>query len=103
MAEFAYNTGHKESIKRRPFFANYGINPEYPTIGHQMQGQITPPENMSQLQDILQADMAEAQLRHKKYYDEGRKPDPRLQSGDMLWLSSRNLLTTWSCKKLDYK
>ena len=74
MAEFAYNNGHQESIKRTPFFANYGINPEYQTIGHLMQEQIRLLERMSQLHDILQAEMTEAQLRHKKYYDEGRNP-----------------------------
>jgi len=47
-AEFAYNNGYQESIKRTPFFANDGVNPEYQTIGHLMQGKITPPENMSQ-------------------------------------------------------
>ena len=103
MAEFAYNNSHQESIKNTPFFANYGTNPEYQTIGHLMQGQITPPESMSQLHDILQAEMMEAQLRHKKYYDKGRKPDPNLQSGDMVWLLPRNIRTTRPCKKLDYK
>jgi len=68
-----------------------------------MQGQITPPENMSQLHDILQAEITEAQLRHKKYYDVGRKPDPNLQSGDMVSLLPRNIRTTRLCKKLDYK
>jgi len=103
MAEFAYNYGHQESIKHTPFFANYRINPEYQTIRHLMQGQITPPENMSQLHDILQAEMTEAQLRHKKYYTAGRKPDLNLQSGDMVWLLPRNIRTTCPCKKLDYK
>jgi len=102
MAEFAYNNGYQESIKRTPFFANYGINPEYQTIGHLMQGKITPLEDMSQLHDTLQAEMKEAQLRHKEYYDAGRKPDPNLQSGDMVWLLPRNIRTTRPCKKLDY-
>jgi len=103
MAEFAYNNGYQESIKHTPFFANYGVNPEYQTIGHLMQGKITPPENMSQLHDTLQAEMTEAQPRHKEYYDAGRKPDPNLQSGDMVWLLPRNIRTTRTCKKLDYK
>jgi len=47
--------------------------------------------------------MTEAQLRHKKYYDRGRKPDPNLQSGDRVWLLPRNIRTTRPCKKLDYK
>jgi len=66
MAEFAYNKGHQGSIKYRPFFANYGINPEYQATGHLRQGKITPPEDMSQLHEALQAEMTEAQLRHKK-------------------------------------
>jgi len=103
MAEFAYNNGYQESIKRTPFFATYGVNPEYQTIGHQMQGKITPPEDMSQLHDTLQAEMTEAQLRYKEYYDAGRKPDPNLQSGDMVWLLQRNIRTTRPSKKLDYK
>jgi len=103
MAEFAYNNGHQESIKNTPFFANYGVNPEYQTIGHLMQGKITPPEDMSQLHDTLQTEMTAAQLRHKKYYDAGRKPDPNLQAGDMVWLLPRNIRTTRPCKKLDYK
>jgi len=44
-----------------------------------MQGKMTPPEDMSQLHDTLQAEMTEAQLRHKEYYDAGRKPDPMSQ------------------------
>ena len=103
MAEFAYNNGYQESIRSTPFFANYGVNPEYQTIGHLMEGKITPLEDMSQLHDTLQAEMTEAQLRHKKYYDGGRKPDLTLQSGDMVWLLPRNIRTTRPCKKLDCK
>jgi len=103
MAEFAYMNGYQESIKSTPFFANHGVNPEYQTIGHLMQGKITPPEDMSQLHDTLQAEMTEAQLRHKEYYDAGRKPDTNLQSGDMVWLLPSNIRTTRPCKKLDYK
>jgi len=68
-----------------------------------MQGKIRPPEDMSQLHDILQAEMTEAQLRHKEYYDAGRKPDPNLHSGDMVWLLPTNIRTTRPCKKRDYK
>jgi len=103
MAEFAYNNGYQESIKRTSFFANYGVNHEYQTIGHLMQGKITPPEDMSQLHDTLQEEMTVVQLRHKEYYNAGRKPDPNLQSGDMVWLLPRNIRTTRPCKKLDYK
>ena len=47
--------------------------------------------------------MVAAQLRHKENYDQHRKPDPNLQSGDMVWLLPRNIHTTRPSKKLDYK
>ena len=103
MAEFTYNNGYQESIKHNPFFANYGINPEYQAIGHMMNAEIRPSEEMSQLHEVLQAEMTQAQLWHKDYYDAQRKPDPNLQSGDMVWLLPRNIRTTRPCKKLDYK
>jgi len=46
-AECAYNNGHQETIKTMPFFANYGINPEYKMIGHLIQGKQTKPEEMT--------------------------------------------------------
>jgi len=64
-AEFAYNNGDQETIKHTPFFANYGMNPEYEAIGHLMQGNITPLEEMSQLHHVLRAEMSEAQIRQK--------------------------------------
>jgi len=103
MAEFAYNNGYQESTKHTPFFANYGTNPEYQAIGHLIQGKTTSPEDMSQLHDTLQAEMTEAQIRHKEYYDAQRKPDPNIKQGDMVWLLPRNIRTTRPCKKLDYK
>jgi len=103
MAEFTYNNGYQETIKHTPFCANYGMNPEYETIGHLMQGNVTPLEGMSQLHDLLRAEMTEAQIRQKEYYDQHRKPDPNLKSGDMVWFLTRNVRTTRPCKKLDYK
>ena len=84
LAEFAYNNGYQETIKNTPFFANYRINPEYEMIGHLIQGKKTKPEEMSQLHESLRNEMVAAQLRQKEYYDLHRKPDPNLQSGDMV-------------------
>jgi hypothetical protein len=58
---------------------------------------------MSQLHETLREEMTEAQLRHKENYDQHRKPDPNLKSGDMVWLLPRNIRTTRPSKKLDYK
>jgi len=38
------------------------------------------PQEMSYLQNILQAEMREGQLGYKEYYDRERKPDLNLQS-----------------------
>jgi len=103
LAEFAYNNGYQETIKKPQFFANYGINPEFEMIGHLIQGKQTKPEDMSQLHESLRNEMVAAQLQKKEYYDLHRKPDLNLQSGDMVWLLPRNIKTTRPSKKLDYK
>jgi len=103
LAEFAYNNGYQETIKNTPFFANYGINPDYEMIGHLIQGKETKPEEMTQLHESLRNEMVAAQLRQKEYYDLHRKPNPNRQSGDMVWLLPRNIKTTRPSKKLDYK
>jgi len=101
LAEFSYNNGYQETIKNPPFFANYGINPEYEMIGHLIQGKRTKPEEMAQLHESSRNEMVAAQLREKEYYDLHRKPDLNLQSGDMVWLLPRNIKTTRPSKKLD--
>jgi len=72
-------------------------------IGHLIQGKQTKPEEMTHLQELLRNKMVAAQLRQKVYYDLRRKPDPNLQSGDMVWLLPHNIKTTRPSKKLDYK
>jgi len=102
LAEFAYNNGYQEIIKNTPFFANYGIHPEYEMIGHRIQGKQTKPEEMTQLHELLRNERVDAQLRQKEYYDINRNPDPNLRSGDMVCLLPRNIKTTRPSKKLDY-
>jgi len=72
-------------------------------IGHLIHGKRTKPEEMTQLHESLRKEMVAAQLRQKEYYDLHRKPDPNLQSGDMVWLLPRNIKTTRPSKKLDDK
>jgi len=103
LAEFAYNNGYQETIKNISLFVNYGINPEYEMIGHLIQGKQTKSEEMTQLHESLRNEMVAAQLRQKEYYDLYRKPDPNLQSGDMVWLLPHNIKTPRPSKKLDYK
>jgi len=90
-AEFAYNNGYQETIKHTPFFANYGIHPEYEAIGHLMQGKVMPLEEMSQLHDVLREEISEAQIRQKEYYHQHRNSDPNLKSGAKVWFLTRNI------------
>jgi len=93
LAEFGYNNGYQETINNTPFFANYGIHSEYEMISHLTQGKETKPEEMSQLHQSLRNQMVAVQLPQKEYYVLHRKPDPKLQSGDMVWLLPRNIRT----------
>jgi len=107
LAEFAYNNGYQETIKNTPFFANYGIHPEYKMIRHLIQGEQTKPEEMTQLHESLRNEMVAAQLQQKEYYDLDRKPDVNLQSGDMVWLLPRTSRPqehrrNWTTRKLDH-
>ena len=43
------------------------------------------------------------QLRQKDIYDQYWKPDPNLQSGDMVWFLPRNIHTTRPSSKLYYR
>jgi len=58
---------------------------------------------MTQLHELLRNETVAVQLRQREYYDLHRKPDPNLQSGDMVWLLSLNIKTIRPSKKLDYK
>ena len=58
---------------------------------------------MENLHQTLREEMKIAQLKQKENYDQHRKPDPNLKSGDMVWFISRNVKTTRPSKKLDYK
>jgi len=67
LAEFGYNNGYQETIKTTPFFANYGINPEYKMIGNLFHAKQTKPGEMTQLYVSLRDKMVAAQLRQKDY------------------------------------
>ena len=86
LAEFAYNNGYQETIKRTPFYANYGRNPEHQLMNHLITEKETSAKDMENLHQTLREEMTTAQLRLKENYDKHRKPDPNLKSGDMVWL-----------------
>jgi len=72
-------------------------------IGLLIHGKRTKAEDMTQLHESLRNEMVATQLRQQEYYELHRKPDPNLESGDMVWLLPRNIKTTRASKKLDFK
>src|ERR1700743_371535 len=94
IAEFAYYNVYQETIKTTPFYANYGRNPEHQLMNHIITGKGTTAENMENLHQTLRDEMNNAQIRQKENYNQHRKPDPNLKSGDMVWFIPRNVKTT---------
>ena len=58
---------------------------------------------MENHRQTLREEMKTTQLKQKENYDQHRKPDHNLKSGDMVWFIPRNVKTTRPSKKLDYK
>jgi len=103
LAEFAQNNKYKETIKNIPFFANYGIHPEYEMSDHLIQGKQKKPDEMTVLHESLKKRNGGRAITTKEYSDLHRKPDPNLQSGDIVWLLPRNIKTRRLSKNLDSK
>ena len=90
-AEFAYNNSRQETIGRSPFHANYRHDPVYEATGHMIPEKSVQPEQLSQLHEVLEAEITAAQMSQKEYADRHRKPDPNWKQGDKVWLIPRNI------------
>ena len=106
LAEFTYNNTTHASTGHTPFFANYGRHPAFdpriPTETQvpQAEDRITTLERtLEQLKQHLQR----AKEKYKYYADQDRRPGPKFQVGDQVWLLSKNVSTARPSKKLDYK
>ena len=58
---------------------------------------------METVHQTLREEMTTEQLRQKENYDKHRKPNPNLNSGDMVWFLPHNVKTMRPSKKLNYK
>ena len=68
-------------------------------MNHMITDKETTTENMENLHQTLREEMKTAQLRQKENYDQHRKPDPNLKSGDRVWFILRNVKTMRPSKK----
>ena len=58
--------------------------------------------NLQKIHALLKAEMTAAQYRHAEAYNKGRRPAPRFEPGDRVWLDARFIKTTRPAQKLDW-
>ena len=109
MCEFAANNAISDSTQVLPFFANFGKDPH---INFALDRLGTNPEeartheaaaNLRKIHDLVQTEMTTAQYRYSEVYDKARRPAPRFEPGDSVWLDARFNKTTRPARKLDWK
>ncbi|CAJ2510434.1 Uu.00g051370.m01.CDS01 [Anthostomella pinea] len=116
LAEFASNNSVSSTTKFSPFFANYSWNPRL-----SIEPPSPRPPNMSRdearewdkadrhaelIKDLfkeLRHNMACTQEDHKKYANTKRGDAPVYNVGDLVWLSSANIVTQRPSRKLSDK
>ncbi|KAH8144283.1 uncharacterized protein LAJ45_11743 [Morchella importuna] len=109
LAEFAHNNASTEPLGVSPFFANYGYNPQLDVLPAEETRKVTPKEvrefanAISTLQAALRSEILYAQAAAAESANATRLPEPRLEVGDMVWLSRKHIRTTRPSDKLDHK
>ena len=108
LAEFAYNNAQNASTKMSPFYANYGYHPRYTVKVNNSALQMNPAsaayaKKLKEIHDQARANLQEAQLYQKRYYDQHTKEIPSFQVGDSVWLLRKNISTTRPSQKLEVR
>ena len=109
MAEFAANNQVSATTKATPFFSNYGFHPNF-TISIKPCAKNTTGLNakdfaikMKDLHDYLRANIRTAQDLQEQTINSSRRPAPRYEVGNQVFLSAKNIRTTRNSRKLDWK
>ena len=107
LAEFAYNNAQSASTKMSPFYANYGYHPRYTVKVNSSSLRTNPAsaayaKRLKEIHNQARANLTEAQLYQKQYYDQHVKEAPSLQIGDSVWLLRKNISTTRLSQKLEF-
>ncbi|MBW0499946.1 hypothetical protein O181_039661 [Austropuccinia psidii MF-1] len=99
--EFAYNHIDQSSTKQSLFVTVYGRDPQFDSVNIT---QDTPDGKLSTKMEAVQKDFKrelEVSInRFKRYADKSRASLPVFNPGDMVWLSSKNIKSTRTTKKL---
>ncbi|MBW0574917.1 hypothetical protein O181_114632 [Austropuccinia psidii MF-1] len=101
LAEFSYNNSDHSSKNQSLSFTVYGRDPQLDSINIT---QCTPAGNLStkiqSVQKDLKRELAVSTNRFKRYTEKSRESPPVFNPGDIVWLSSRNIKSARSTKKL---
>ena len=109
LCEFAANNAASETTQVSPFFATFGRDPR---MNFDLDQPIENPEqaraheaaaNLRKIHDLVRAEMTAAQFRYSEAYDKARRPAPKFEPGDQVWLDARHIKTTRPARKLDWK
>ncbi|MBW0492478.1 hypothetical protein O181_032193 [Austropuccinia psidii MF-1] len=101
LAEFAYNNSHHSSTKHLPFFTVYGRDPQFDSVHITQEnpsGRLS--TKFQSVQQDVKRELEAAINRFKRCTDKSRASPPDFNPGDMVWLSSKNIKSTRSSKKL---
>ncbi|MBW0533071.1 hypothetical protein O181_072786 [Austropuccinia psidii MF-1] len=101
LAEFAYNNSDHSSTKQSPLFTVYGRDPQFDSV-HITKD--TPVGKLStkiqSVQKDVKRELEVAINRFKRYADKSGASPPVFNTGDMVWLCSKNIKSTRPTKKL---
>ncbi|MBW0468650.1 hypothetical protein O181_008365 [Austropuccinia psidii MF-1] len=101
LAEFSHNNSGHSSTKQSPFFAVYGIDPQFGSV-HITQdtpaGKLS--TNIQSVQQDVKRELEFATNRFKRYADKIRAIPPVFNPGDIVWLSSKNIKSARPTKEL---
>ena len=109
LCEFAANNTASETTQVSPFFATFGRDPR---MNFDLNQPIEKPEqartheaaaNLRKIHDLVRAEMTATQFWYSEAYDKARRPAPKFEPGDQVWLDARHIKTTWPARKLDWK
>ncbi|KAK9395794.1 PEG10: Retrotransposon-derived protein PEG10 [Crotalus adamanteus] len=106
VAEFTFNNSQHTSTWMTPFLANVGYHPQFFPLSLLDSPVPTANNYMAELQVIhrlVRQQLEKAKADYKRFADRSRRDTPPLTVGDRVWLSTRNLPSTWPAKKLDHQ
>ena len=109
LCEFAANNAASETTQVSPSYATFRRDPG---MNFDLDQPIENPEqarvqeavaNLRKIHDLVRAEMTAAQFWYSEAYDKARRPAPKFEPGDQIWLDARHIKTTRPARKLDWK